>query len=152
MEPLQKDVWYEIAEVPAPKEQMLTLACATWPTGQVPIKTGYLTEHGTWKIFGASWTPTHWMYQPDPPPLRYPASVILDQHRALTTDQIALARIPLIRRSHSAVGLVPDEQRALDSLTALLNERVPRVSKEMWTNLAKSAEDASTGFGVEDDS
>jgi hypothetical protein len=62
--------WRLISET-CPAETMLLFACADWAHSvelgkPVPVKTGYRGEDGL-RIFGASWRPTHWCYQPEGP-------------------------------------------------------------------------------------
>jgi len=60
----------------APREQMVLVVDVNWPAAlqrdqTPPIKVGYLDgSTGTWRIFGASWTPTHWKPVPKPPVVR----------------------------------------------------------------------------------
>ena len=52
----------------APKDEMLLLAGEFDCQGDWRIKVGYWDEDTKkWKVFGASWTPSHWMPLPDPP-------------------------------------------------------------------------------------
>lgn len=67
-EPAQGDQWHPIET--APNSEMLLLACADWPLvkcgREVPVKVGH-KSFGSWTVFGASWTPTHWMPLPAAP-------------------------------------------------------------------------------------
>jgi len=53
----------------APDDEMLLLAAEFDGPGDWRIKIGYKddNEYNGWHIFGASWTPTHWMKLPAPP-------------------------------------------------------------------------------------
>jgi hypothetical protein len=52
----------------APKKTMLLLAAEFDRPGDWRIKTGYFCEEEqAWRVFGASWEPTRWMHQPQPP-------------------------------------------------------------------------------------
>jgi len=57
----------------APNQEMVLVCDVNWPASlqrdqPPPIKVGYLdASMGTWKIFGASWRPTHWQPLPSPP-------------------------------------------------------------------------------------
>ncbi len=63
--------WQTMAN--APKDRPILLACADWPHSTligkpVPIKVGgWREDPGYWHVFGASWSPTHWMNLPDGP-------------------------------------------------------------------------------------
>ena len=59
--------WQDIAT--APKGKMLLLAAEFDGPGDWRIKVGYYDEAlREWRIWGASWTPTHFMPLPPPPP------------------------------------------------------------------------------------
>lgn len=64
--------WQDISTAPKDNSGML-LACIDWPHSTlrgkpVPIKVGGWDMEGKrWHIFGASWSPTHWMPLPAPP-------------------------------------------------------------------------------------
>lgn len=58
--------WYPIAT--APKDRLVLLADNKWPLEHVPVKVGtWYPERERWLIFGASWSPTHWMELPEGP-------------------------------------------------------------------------------------
>jgi hypothetical protein len=62
--------WVPIAEGLPPEDAFMLLTDANWPHAQkrgepAPIKVGY-REKDAWKIFGGSWTPTHFMLLPPP--------------------------------------------------------------------------------------
>lgn len=69
-----EEKWIEVEEG-SPPEDCLILACnMTWPHAlkglrEPPIKVGYV-EAGAWKLFGGSWTPTHWRLLPALPHTR----------------------------------------------------------------------------------
>ncbi len=67
-EPARGEQWQPIET--APNSEMLLLACADWPLvkcgREVPVKVGH-KSFGRWTVFGASWTPTHWMPLPAAP-------------------------------------------------------------------------------------
>ncbi|MBX8824719.1 DUF551 domain-containing protein [Ochrobactrum sp. SFR4] len=67
-EPALGDQWQPIET--APNSEMLLLACADWPLvkcgREVPVNVGH-KSFGRWTVFGASWTPTHWMPLPAAP-------------------------------------------------------------------------------------
>lgn len=62
---LRPGAWRPYSQT-CPANEMLLFACADglWSSPTPPIKTGY-REGNTYKVFGASWKPTHWTYQPD---------------------------------------------------------------------------------------
>lgn len=51
----------------APKDEMILLAGVMDHASDWRIKVGYCDSLGEWKIFGASWEPTHWMPIPAAP-------------------------------------------------------------------------------------
>jgi hypothetical protein len=62
--------WVAIKDGLPPEGAFMLLTDAEWPHAKMrhepaPIKVGYL-EAGAWKIFGGSWTPTHFMLLPPP--------------------------------------------------------------------------------------
>ena len=62
--------WRPMSET-CPTGMFLLFACSDWAHSvelnkPVPVKTGYRGEEGI-RIFGASWRPTHWCYQPEAP-------------------------------------------------------------------------------------
>lgn len=55
----------------APKDYLLILTCDDWPNTSKPSPVkigGWDKQTGGWYIFGASWTPTHYMVAPVGPP------------------------------------------------------------------------------------
>lgn len=62
---LRPGAWRPYSQT-CPANEMLLFACAdgTWTSSTPPVKTGY-REGNAYKVFGASWKPTHWTYQPD---------------------------------------------------------------------------------------
>lgn len=67
--------WRPLAET-CPDQTMLLFACADWAHAvelgrPVPVKTGF-RNGADYTVFGSSWTPTHWCYQP-PAPVVAPA-------------------------------------------------------------------------------
>lgn len=68
--------WIEVGTEMPPDNQAVLVACDDWPHStvlgkKVPVKIGgWDAERKRWHIFGASWTPTHWMHHPEPPPAR----------------------------------------------------------------------------------
>jgi hypothetical protein len=62
--------WVPITEGLPPEDAFMLLTKTDWPHAQMPgkpapIKVGY-REKESWKIFGGSWTPTHFMLLPPP--------------------------------------------------------------------------------------
>lgn len=52
----------------APKDELVLVAVEFDRPGDWRMKVGSLSaDHGTWHVYGASWTPTHWMPLPPPP-------------------------------------------------------------------------------------
>jgi hypothetical protein len=69
MDPLR---WRPVSET-CPDQTMLLFACADWEHSvqlgkPVPTHSGYRNS-ALYRIFGADWAPTHWCYQPAPPPV-----------------------------------------------------------------------------------
>ena len=60
----------------APKDRNLLLACDDFAQSiylgkPVPMKVGgWHEDDGNWRVFGASWRPTHWRDLPEPPQVR----------------------------------------------------------------------------------
>jgi len=67
----ERSQWQPVKD--APKDRMVLVCDVNWPAAlqrdtPPPIKVGYLdASTGAWKIFGASWHPTHFMPLPSPP-------------------------------------------------------------------------------------
>lgn len=72
----RRDDWIDVEVEMPPDNTAVLVACADWPfatmgSKKVPVKTsGWDAERKRWQVFGASWTPTHWMHHPEPPPPR----------------------------------------------------------------------------------
>ena len=65
-------VWRPVSQT-CPDQTLLFFACADWAHSvqlgkPVPTQSGY-RNGSEYRIFGASWAPTHWCYQPAPPPV-----------------------------------------------------------------------------------
>lgn len=63
--------WIPVGAGAPPEDAIVLVTCTEWVPSMrrgepAPIKAGYF-EAGAAKIFGASWTPTHWMLMPPPP-------------------------------------------------------------------------------------
>lgn len=63
--------WIPVSAGLPPKNVFLIASDAEWEHSKrrgeaAPMKIGYLEREGKWKLFGASWTPTHWMLMPPP--------------------------------------------------------------------------------------
>ncbi len=90
---------------------------------------------GIWKIYGATWTPTHWCVLPDP--IALVGSEVEQPDVLLTVDEIAEARIQLISKKYTE-GLTREEEQRLCGLDTLLEEKVSRVSQAMWNQFDES--------------
>lgn len=68
--------WIPVSAGRPPEDAMVLVTCSEWEASilrgePAPIKVGYF-EKGKAKIFGASWTPTHWCLLPPPVRVSHP--------------------------------------------------------------------------------
>ena len=66
--------WIPVGDpaAPPPPDRELIVACADWPHSTelgkpVPVRIGVFGRGGSWTIWGASWTPTHYRIAPTGP-------------------------------------------------------------------------------------
>ena len=60
-------LWVRVVDRLPPKNETVIVACEFDGPGDWRKKAGGLLDDGTWRVFGASWTPTHWTPMPASP-------------------------------------------------------------------------------------